>query len=110
MANLKKRREHQLARQSTQASTTPIFFLFAGAVLLVVVGVGLFLAGRPSAPPAAVNSGVTTGGPHLTVDRERIDFGNVPVNKMVRADFQLSNTGDRQLTMNISPVRVVEGC
>jgi hypothetical protein len=47
----------------------------------------------------------------LQVDRELIDFGAVPVGKMVSASFVLSNTGDQTLTLSHPPVpEVLEGC
>lgn len=51
------------------------------------------------------------GRPQLVVDRDRIDFGSVPVNQMVEASFKLSNAGDQPLTLSVPPVaKVVEGC
>jgi len=47
----------------------------------------------------------------LTVDRELIDFGEVPVEKVVKATFLLQNTGGDTLRIISQPqVRVVEGC
>jgi hypothetical protein len=47
----------------------------------------------------------------LHVDQELIDFGDVPVGRMVTASFNLSNTGDQPLVFSHPPVpTVVEGC
>ena len=62
-------------------------------------------AGQPSVPVTV------SGSPRLQVDQELIDFGDVPVGKMVMASFNLSNTGDQPLTFSHPPVpTVVEGC
>ena len=59
-------------------------------------------------------SGSSSGaklGPRLAVDRERIDFGRVPLNKSVRAEFKVSNNGDRPLTLDTTaPVQAIQGC
>lgn len=51
------------------------------------------------------------GTPNLALDRSNIDFGDVPMNKMVKASFMVSNTGDGLLSFAVPPVpEVVEGC
>jgi hypothetical protein len=52
-----------------------------------------------------------TLGPRLVVSQERVDLGNQPFNKMARAEFTLTNQGDRPLKLDTStPIRVLEGC
>ena len=61
-----------------------------------------------SAEPGTANA---VGAPNLQVDQTNIDFGDVPVNQMVKASFKLSNTGDGTLNIVAPPVpEVVEGC
>ncbi|MBI5878211.1 MAG: DUF1573 domain-containing protein [Chloroflexi bacterium] len=77
--------------------------LIGGAVMLALLAVGLVV----------LNSGSGGGGgtPQLSVDRERIDFGKVPFNKMVRAEFKVQNTGDGTLVLDSSaPIKILQGC
>jgi hypothetical protein len=51
------------------------------------------------------------GGARLTVDKELIDLGAQPYNRVVEARFHLKNIGDHPLQLPPSPpVEVVEGC
>jgi hypothetical protein len=81
----------------------PLALFFGAAILLVVAGVAWF----------QMNDGPVAGkiGPRLALDAERIDFGKQPYNKQVHAEFKITNTGDRAMTLDATtPVRVVEGC
>lgn len=87
-------------------SRVPLF-LIGGALLLIVVGVFVLLRGTAT-PSKAVEA---AGKPKLAVDRETIDFGKVPLDKTVRAEFELSNVGDQPLELvGIPQVEVREGC
>jgi hypothetical protein len=101
-------RRRAAGRKARQRNLTPI--VVVGSIL-VLVAAGLLLAmnrsgaGQP-AVPVTVN-----GSPRLHIDQELIDFGEVPVGKMVTASFTLSNTGDQALTISHPPVpEVLEGC
>ncbi len=98
---------HKKARRQAVAgrrSALPIWLL-GGALVLAVIAIGI---GIMSADAGGGNGG---RGPQLAVNQERIDFGNLPFDKTVRAEFKLENTGDRNLTLDAStPIRVVEGC
>jgi hypothetical protein len=75
-------------------------------VLLTLVLLGGWLISRVPA-----EGGPGTLGPRLAVNQERVDVGAQPFNKMVRAEFTLTNEGDRPLQLDASsPVRVLEGC
>ena len=51
------------------------------------------------------------GGARLAVDKEMIDLGTQPYNRVVEARFQLKNIGDQPLQLPPSPpIEVVEGC
>jgi hypothetical protein len=79
-------------------------WIFAGAFLLILAAVIFW----------SVQSGETGEGklgPRLSLNTERIDLGKQPFDKVVRAEFMVTNTGDRSLTLDASPpIRVVEGC
>ena len=98
----RKSTNHKPVARPTRA---PLLWL-AGGVLLLVVLAGVWFASRPPA-----ESGPGTLGPRLAVSDERLDLGTQPFNKMVRAEFTLTNQGDRPLTLDATtPVRVLEGC
>jgi len=51
------------------------------------------------------------GGPRLAVDRDLIDFGDVPYKRIVKASFRLRNVGDKPLQLPANPpLETVEGC
>lgn len=89
-----------------RGSRLPLYVL-GGALVLIMIG--LFALFRGAAAPASPVE--VAGQPRLAVDREQVDFGKVPVDKLVRAEFQLSNTGDEALQLLSTPVvEVREGC
>lgn len=83
----------------------PFFWISVGFILLLVAAVGVWQVwGTTETGPGKI-------GPRLAVDQERIDLGRQPFDKMVSAEFRVTNTGDRTLTLDASsPIRVVEGC
>lgn len=85
-------------------SQLPSWIFLAGAiVLLALAGVGIWVLLTPQ-----TQGGI---GPQLAVNHERIELGKQPFEKMVRAEFVVSNAGDRALTLDAStPVRALEGC
>ncbi len=100
-----KRKDEQTAK-----SPWPFVVMGVGAVLIIVVG---FLAwrGGTSGTKAASATPQVTGSPKLSVDRDSIDFGKVPLNQTVQADFKLKNVGDRPLRILGEPrVELVKGC
>ena len=87
------------------------------ASLLVSVLVGLAMLASPvawiafSTEARAGEAPTFRGGARLTVDKELIDLGAQPDNRVVEARFQLKNIGDHPLQLPPSPpVEVVEGC
>jgi hypothetical protein len=47
----------------------------------------------------------------LTVDRDQIDFGRVPIGKPVTASFKLTNVGDKPLQIEGQlAIQVLKGC
>lgn len=110
------RKTHQLPKGGQAPAAPPPrrnylpFLLAGGALLLIVLGV-VFLA-RPGGPSAATGSPAqVTGKPRLAVDRQQIDFGKLPLDKTVKATFQVSNVGDQPLQILSEPVvEVKQGC
>lgn len=95
--------------QPQQRSLLP-WLVVGGIALLAVAGI-VFLLNRPASGQQTTAPATVTGGPALEVDRDQIDFGDVPLGKTVRASFKLSNVGDKPLTLSYPPVaQVVEGC
>jgi hypothetical protein len=95
-------------RKARQRNLAPI--VVVGSILLLVAAGLLYTMNRSDAGQPAVPVTVQ-GSPRLHVDQELIDFGDVPVGKMVTASFTLSNVGDQALTISHPPVpEVLEGC
>ena len=91
-------------------SPWPFVAMAVGAVLIVVVG---FLAWRGSTSGARSASATpqVTAGPKLSVDRNSIDFGKLPLDIPVKAEFKLKNVGDQPLAIKGAPrVELVKGC
>jgi hypothetical protein len=77
------------------------------AGVAAVVGLLAWQAGQGIELDAAGAAGT----PNLVVDQTAIDFGDVPVNKLVKASFMVSNTGDGPLSLGVPPVpEVLDGC
>lgn len=95
-----------MAKQKSQKNGGQLpawVFLVGALVLLVIAGAAVWMLLSPQ-----TQGGV---GPQLTVNQERIDLGKQPYSKMVRAEFIVTNVGDRALTLDASaPVRALEGC
>ena len=102
----------RIKRKNEQAGKSPWPFVVIaiGAVLIILVG---FLAWRGSTSGAKAASAApqVTGGPKLSVDRDSVDLGKVPLDQTVRAEFKLKNVGDRPLRILGEPrVELVKGC
>jgi hypothetical protein len=105
-------------QKSTLPRTTPqpqpakrtMWPLYLALVALAIIGIGaLTLIRKPAA--SSVPAPASAAGPQLAVDQEKIDFGDVKVNKMVEAAFTISNTGTEPLQIIGQPkVRVAAGC
>ena len=101
-------RRRTARRKERQRTLTPI--VVVGGILVLAIAGLLFAMSQSTASQPAVPVTVS-GSPRLHVDQELIDFGDVPVGKMVKASFNLSNTGDQPLVFSHPPVpTVVEGC
>lgn len=95
------------SHQSTRRHNLWLPLVIVGSILVITVAALLFTQPEPSQPGVPVE---VSGSPRLSLDRKAIDFGDVPVNQMVRASFTLSNVGDESLRFSYSPIaQVVEG-
>ena len=91
-------------------SPWPFVVMAVGAVLIVVVGFLAWRGGASGAKSAGAAPQVT-GGPTLSVDRDSIDFGKLPLDIPVKAEFKLKNVGDQPLAIRGEPrVELVKGC
>ena len=94
---LLQRREAQARRRRKTAIAVVIG-------ILLIAAVAVFASYEPYAPEV-------TGRPNLVLDKSSIDFGTLPLNQAVSAEFRVRNTGDQPLTITNEPfVRVAEGC
>ncbi len=91
--------------KTTPKKSFPWIWVFISTVILVLVGAGIWWSQSPN------ESGQGEIGPRLAFDQEKVDLGRQPLDKTVRAQFKITNTGDRTLTLDASaPVRAIEGC
>ena len=103
-----KRNNRQKAPQQPQRNFLP-WVLVGGIVVLIAAAIVIF-AGQPG-PDQPTTPAKVTGSPRLEVDKDRIDFGDVPLGQTVKASFKLTNVGDEPLTISYPPVaEVVDGC
>jgi hypothetical protein len=95
-------------RQQPKRGFPRLMWFGLGGLILVLVGIA-FLA-RPNSHVASVAPQVD-GQPKLAVDRDKVDFGTVALNKPVEATFKLTNIGDKPLQIEDQPtIQVQQGC
>ena len=107
---------NQLPKGGKAATTRPRkpnalpFYLAGGALLVIIIGIVLLSnLGRGSSGTAS--GAQVSGQPKLQVDREKIDFGRVPLDKAITATFKVSNVGDQPLQILGEPViEAKQGC
>ena len=81
--------------------------------LIIVAGVVLIAVAvlTNNSSPAAPGTPATSGTPALTVDKDKFDFGNVPLGQTVQVSFEVANTGDAPLRFKERPyIEVAAGC
>ena len=81
--------------------------------LIIVAGVVLIAVAvlTNNSSPAAPGTPATSGAPALTVDKDKFDFGNVPLGQTVQVSFEVANTGDAPLRFKEKPyIEVAAGC
>ena len=78
--------------------------MFIGAAVLIIAAISIWFIQNGDTGEGKI-------GPRLAVNTERIDLGKQPFDKTVRAEFKITNNGDRTLSLDAStPIRVIEGC
>lgn len=98
------------ARSKRRLARSKGYALAAGALGLLFLAAGLWLSLRP-APSTPRQLTPEPGAPRLAVDREAVDLGVQPVDRLVTASFQLTNLGDAPLHILGEPsVQLLEGC
>ncbi len=100
-----KQREQARAHEQRRNNLKIIVPLIAAAFVVVVVAASAMYA-RPDRSAVQVN-----GTPRLQIDRDQIDLGRRIFNQPIRAVFNIQNTGDGTLKLEVPRVaNVLEGC
>lgn len=95
------RARKQAKRRATLMHALP--YVIAAAVVLFI-GIAGYLALNQPIIPGAI-------GPRFQVNQEKIDLGNRPFNKTVRAAFTVKNVGDGALKLDVPrAATLLEGC
>lgn len=85
----------------------PVLLVAFGGLTLVFA-VSLVLAKNDVDPNFVPH---VRGAPSLLTDKEQVDLGDIPVNRMVRVEFTLMNVGDKSLFFAQAPyVELAAGC
>ena len=101
-----KRYRRQAARRGQ--STLPLLIALGGILLLGAALFALWKAQQPAREAAPVE---VSGQPSLKVDRDFVDFGDVPLGEVISVSFNVANVGDQTLRFNAKPyIEVLEGC
>jgi hypothetical protein len=110
-------RTNQLPKGGKTKTTSPLkrntlpLYLAGGALLVIIIGIVLLLSNPGRGASGSGSPAQVTGQPKLALDREQINFGKVPLDKTVKATFQVSNIGDQPLQILGEPmVEVRAGC
>ncbi len=107
---MSKSKQSNIRRKPAGRTRLPILIVGAGVILL---GVVVFLATRSSSaytPPADYTPEVS-GAPHLAVDRDKVDLGEVKLGQTVQVSVDLRNNGSQPLIFTKAPyIEVKEGC
>ena len=87
--------------------TRAILMIVPLALLMVLAASACEEASPPASSPA---QGSVAGARISVVDSDTVDFGQVPLDTMVRHTFNIQNVGSETLTLRNVSVKVVEGC
>ena len=88
-------------RTKKKANIIPLVALAVGGLLLIFIAVFL----------NQTNQGTGGGTPVLTVDQQRIDYGDVKFNVEKTFTIKVTNSGDGILRFKEAPyIQVLEGC
>lgn len=82
----------------------PLLILIGAGVILIVAAIWLTLPKVDGQPDQM-------GTPAITVNQEKIDFGEVKLDTPLTFEFNVTNTGNGTLRFTEAPyIEVVEGC
>lgn len=105
-ARLAERQRRRAERERRERLTWMIPVGILGAVVLFIVGLGLFGALKSSGVIDSPN-----GKAKFTVDTEKLELGDQKLGRPINASFKVTNAGDGRLTLNTPPmVTALEGC
>jgi hypothetical protein len=95
-------------KKTNRNLSTTIITLMALSTLLLVTA-GYLLLSKSDVDPNYLPE--VTGRPSLKVEKEELDFGDVPLNETVYAAFKLTNVGDKTLKFTGTPyIELKDGC
>lgn len=107
MSNSKSKKKKANSGQRQRLGLVLVLIL-GGALILTAVALALPGRNKPATPGYVPE---VQGSPSLTVDKERVDFGDVKLGEVVKADFTVTNVGDQTLKFTEPPyVQLVDGC
>lgn len=94
------------SKRKTQARIQSLALgVFVVAAILIIGYVAFTVVAKPASTTSS------EGGPQFQVDAQKVDLGDQPLGKTVRATFNIKNSGDGVLTLNSARVAtVLEGC
>ena len=89
-------------------SSSALYIVLGGIILVAAALFAVWKSGQQSTATIPVE---VKGQPSLKVDKDKLDFGDVKLGKVITASFTLSNVGDKPLRITDKPyIEVVEGC
>lgn len=95
-------------KNTPKKSKTPLIVFSLAGVTMLVLALSLALK-NPT--PSSGSPDSSSGFPVLMVDKQEVDLGDMPIDTVVEASFQLTNTGTQTLHITGEPyIEVVEGC
>lgn len=98
-------RHNRYTKKPKQKPAWPVVLLVVAGSLLILSGV--FASGQPGRLLEMFNN----GAPSLSVDKEKVDLGDVKLGKTVQVSFQITNSGDKPLRFEKDPyVEIKDGC
>ena len=107
---MSKKKSRYKRKQAPPPRRIPWMWIAVGSALLLVAGGLAFVwsSGQQTDPNFTPE---VTGSPRLSVEQDRIDEGDIKLNKTIRTAFRLKNVGDQPLYIKGEPVvELVEGC
>ncbi len=110
MAQYKKLRKQ--ANRHATPKQPPLAIMLSVIAVAVIALIGFILISQNTASSAQANVPADVkGAPHLVVDQDSIDLGDIALGRTVETQFKVRNTGDQDLIITNKPhVQVVQGC